>query len=546
MNTTRKKCIFTKELWIAFIFFSVHSFAYGQETFQKTISEAGLDYCYDLLQTEDEGFMVAGEINTTSKRDYLLIKLNKHGIVTMLKKYGNSGNNIGQSGCPTSDGGYIIGGSSDSFELDNWDIGIIKTDSLGDTLWTKRYCDFGGSNDEFIKVIRQTKDGGYIIGGVVLEFYNNSDFFLLKTDSIGNVEWLKIIGSNKYDELGMLEQTNDSGFVVIGLIEPASTIYSGAYVFKTDKFGNIIWHKLISRFDDVIDGRSIHQLNDNSYIMLGVTGNWYMDLSNIFVARLNEQGDTLWTKSFGDTLGEYVYSSTITSDNGLLINGFSKKPGRDYDFFTMKIDYNGDTIWTKVYGGYLQDWAFGSAQASDGGYLIGGHSTSFGYDRDIYIVKTDDYGNSGCHEYHSNFSIYADPVDTSSQVLTSTDGSCIVKSFPIQVYSTVIDTTTLCFGMINNMPQQSHSLPDIYIYPNPVRNKLTIRFLNNFKEVGYILVTDCIGRQYDLIETEGIKETNGEVQINLQEYKPGIYLISFFSSREILLSKRIVKIVPGE
>jgi hypothetical protein len=206
--------------------------ANGSTTWTKYISESATvhEFAAFALQTSDSGFIIFGR---NSNIESLLIKTNSSGTVLWTKKY------TGLGECyfvqETTDSGLVLLGTADGSNPN--DIYLVKTNSAGDTLWTKTY---GGSGFDDAATIKQTADGGFIISGSTRSFGAGlSDAYLIKTDAAGNLMWSKAYGGPDYDWAYFAEQTNDGGYIVMGQVTSYGSGASDCYVLKTDSNGNI-------------------------------------------------------------------------------------------------------------------------------------------------------------------------------------------------------------------------------------------------------------------------------------------------------------------
>ncbi len=292
----------------------------------------------------------------------------------------------------TTDSGYIVTGFT-SNDNNSFDVYLVKTDINGDTLWSKVYGEYTASGFS----VKQTKDGGFIITGYSCEsFTDDSDILLIKTDSIGNTIWM-----NNYDgycsEFGeSVQQTTDGGFIVAGFNQCyySGNLYRDIYIIKTDSIGDKMWRKTYDLNESDIS-HSIQQTIDSGYIICGMTTNDYVD-ADIYVIKTNINGDTIWTKTYGGNNFDSGSSVIQTVEGGYIIVGYTTSYGDgEYDVYLLKIDSSGDIIWTKTYGGNSNDGGAHIQQTYDGGYVIVGSTTSFGNgESDIYLIKTDNNGDT--------------------------------------------------------------------------------------------------------------------------------------------------------
>lgn len=285
---------------------------------------------YSVQQTNDGGYVVAG---TTDRYNWgppqiYLIKTNSNGDTLWTKSYGSAQEAYGYSVKQTLDSGFIIAGAIDSFSSGGFDAFLIKTNSLGDTLWTKTY---GGINNDGARSVELTTDGGYIITGNTSSFgagYN--DVYLIKTDSTGDTLWTKAYGTITNDEGGnSVKQTTDGGFIIAGSID-------GAYIYliKTNSIGDTLWTKTYGG-DGAYDpaASSVQQTTDGGYIITGTADNWIDNsLTEAFLMKTNSTGDALWTKVYyyGYNEGHFVQQTT---DGGYIVSGWS----------LIKTDSNGNS-----------------------------------------------------------------------------------------------------------------------------------------------------------------------------------------------------------
>lgn len=202
----------------------------GNKVWSKTFygSGGGNDRGNFVQQTTDGGFIVCGKLDLGTQPPMWLFKVDSLGNLLWTKRYGLNGTNDAYQVKQTTDGGYILVGITNTFVL-------IKTNSTGDTLWTKKLL---SSVTGTPQSIQQTTDQGYIITGYTTFFSAGGlDVYLIKTDSIGNIEWAKTFGGTYHDQGYEVQQTADGGFVIAGLYHEA-TNHVSVYLIKTDVNGN--------------------------------------------------------------------------------------------------------------------------------------------------------------------------------------------------------------------------------------------------------------------------------------------------------------------
>jgi len=309
------------------------------------------------------------------------------------KTFGGSDNEFGNSVHQTSDGGYILTGYTWSYGAGALDVWLIKTDASGEESWTKT---FGGSLWDVGEHVQQTSDGGYIITGSTYDdTFSEAYVWLIKTDASGNELWTKTFERSSWNEAYSVQQTSDGGYIITGHTHSDSLGDMDVWLIKTDTSGDTLWTKTFGR-SEYDDGSSGQQTSDDGYIITGQTQSYGDYGGDVWLIKTDESGDTLWTRTFGGSSRDYGFSVYQTSDGGYIIAGYTESYGAgEYDVCFIKTDASGEELWTKTFGGSDQDVGRSVQQTSDGGYIITGYTKSLGAgERDVWLIKTDASGDS--------------------------------------------------------------------------------------------------------------------------------------------------------
>ncbi len=383
---------------LAFLLITIPTLVYSQG-WENTFGGDSYDVGQSVQQTTDGGYIVTGHSWTSfenGKDDIYLIKTNSYGDTLWTKTFGGDEGDYGNSVQQTTDGGYIITGLTWLIRNVDCDVYLIKTNSNGDTLWTKT---FGGEDYDQGKSVQQTTDGGYIITGFTSSFGNGEyDVYLIKTDGNGDTLWTKTFGGDN-NELGLsVQQTTDGGYIITGYTDSFGNSEYDVYLIKTDNIGDTLWTSFYGgQYDD--RGWSVQQTIDGGYIICGtteLTETYLNSIDDVYLIKTDNDGDTLWTKTYGGDGEDKGYSVQQTTDGGFIITGKTNSFSNswDSDVYLIKTNSFGDTIWTKLFGGGGNDQGWSVQQTTDGGYIITGQTESFETNSsDIYLIKTDDEGN---------------------------------------------------------------------------------------------------------------------------------------------------------
>jgi hypothetical protein len=319
--------------------------------------------------------------------DILLIKIDTNGDVQWAKTYGGASDDEAYSVQQTSDGGYIVAGATTSFGAGGNDILLIKTDAFGNVQWAKAY---GGINADFAYSVQQTSDGGYIVAGETYSFGTGGDILLIKTDANGNLEWAKTYGGTGTERASSVQQTSDGGYILAGTTNSFGAGSNDFFLIKTNAFGNVQWAKTYGEAGG--DGAySVQQTSDGGYIVAGYTDSFGAGINDILLIKINASGNLQWAKTYGGTNWDEALSVQQTSDGGYIVAGNTRSFGAGLDdIFLIKTDVNGNIQWAKTYGGAIYDRAYSVQQTSDGGYIVAGET----YPR-VFLIKTDANGDIG-------------------------------------------------------------------------------------------------------------------------------------------------------
>ncbi len=375
------------------------------------------------------------------------------------KSFGGKGNDSAASVIQNSNGEYVIAGTTSSYGAGGSDAWLIITDSKGNWLWDKS---FGGKDNDSAASVQQTSDGGYIIAGTTSSYgAGGSDVWLVKTNSKGNWLWDKTFGGKGDDLAASVIQTFDGGYVIAGTTSSYGAGGSDSWLIKTDTKGNWLWDKPFGgKGND--SAASVIQTSDGGYVIAGTTSSYGAGNSDIWLIKTDSKGNLLWDKAFGGKDNDSAASVQQTSDDGYIIAGTTSSYGAGgSDIWLIKTDPKGNWSWDKPFGGIGDDSAASVQQTSDGGYIIAGTTSSYSAGgTDVWLIKTDSNGN---RSWDKTFGGAGD--ESAASVQQTSDGGYIIAG-TTSSYSTGGSDAWLLYVLDNTTPARKLSTPPSFISTN--------------------------------------------------------------------------------
>src|SRR2546426_10692547 len=363
-------------------------------TWVRTYGGSGIEQGYSVHQTSDGGFIVAGSTNSSGAggSDAWLIRLDPSGLVIWQKAFGTVGEEFAVGTQQTTDGGFVVSGSTGpvGFVGNAW---IFKTDATGNVQWQNMYGGFGCC----LLPIQQTSDDGFIVAG----FTDNSgmgDVQVLRLNSTGAVMWARTYGNpTAFDAAFSIQTTPDGGFVVAGITNGYAVnglIAGDFWVFKIGATGDVVWQHAYGGpgADYAI---SIAKTSDNGFVVAGWTNSFGAGGNDAWVLRLDNTGRVIWQKAYGGKGDDVAFSVGQTSDGGFIVAGSTNSSGAGgRDAWLFKLASTGNVVWQKTYGGPGDDNAVSAEETTDGGFVFAATTSSFGNgNSDVWILKLNHNGS---------------------------------------------------------------------------------------------------------------------------------------------------------
>ncbi len=371
----------------------------------KTYGGTGDDLAYSIQQTINGGYVAAGSTNSfgTGNYDSWVLKLDVNGGIVWQKTYGGTGDDYVNFIRQNANGGYIMAGKTGSFGAGGYDVWLLRLYSDGAIRWQKSY---GGAADEFASSIRQTSDGAYIMAGSTNSFgAGGYDAWLLRLYADGTIRWQKTYGSTGDDYGSSIQQTLDGGYIMAGSTNSPGAQGHDMWVLKLDVNGGIVWQKTYGGAgDDYAD--SVQQTMKtmgvpDGYIVAGKSYSFGAGGADPWVVKLDLNGNILWQKTYGGNGDDYANSIQQTSDGGYIMSGgtasFVTGGTELSDAFLLKLDTMGTVEWQRAYSEGYKDSVSLMEQTSDSYIAVGNTESLATGVHDFLVLRLHRNGDiAGC------------------------------------------------------------------------------------------------------------------------------------------------------
>jgi len=364
--------------------------AQPDSVWSHTYGGSGHDGCLAVKQTSDGGYAMAGLSNSfgTGDYDFWLVKTDSVGDSLWSRVYGGSEHD----GClaleHTADGGYVLAGYTDSYGAGDRDMWLLKVDANGDSLWSRT---FGGSAYDYCWTMIQTSDGGFALAGETDCWgAGDKDIRLVKTDANGDSLWSHTYGGSGYEGCFDVQQTSDGGYILAGYTPSFGAGGRDAWLVKTDANGDSLWSRTFGGSGEE-RAWSVRETADGGYIVAGITASFGSGSNDFWLIRTDPNGNSLWSNTFGGEQLEMCYEIMLPPNGGYVLTGYTQSYGAgSNDIWLLRTDAYGDSVWSRTFGGPERELCYRLLPTSDGGFILGGQTESFGVgEYDFWLVRTE-------------------------------------------------------------------------------------------------------------------------------------------------------------
>ena len=406
-----------QKLVLSIVLLALPFFGYSITTFEKTTKFNGNQSAWAFVLMDDGGYVATG-VSTPSgsvDQNLLVVRYDMYGAPVWTKIIGGPNIDFGYYILKSSDGNLVVAGSTANKGAGSDDFYLLKLDYTGAILWERT---FGTPNSDIARTLCETKDGGFCIAGYTMTSPTNEDGYIVKTNADGTVvQWAQTIGGSGDDHFYGIKQNADESYILTGGTTTTSLSKGDMdlYLVKVGSTGNLKWQKAFggANFDE---GKYVTIAADGNYVMAGQSapapGN-----DDAYVLKTDTAGVDLWHHNYGGTEKDLARSIENTSDGGFIVGAISRSFGfTTPHMWLLKIDGKGLFQWQKLFGGDSGHQHCYQAKPTPDGYLMVGHSVAFsgGTLLNVYMVKTNAAGVLGIAENNAitGVEIFPNPATT--------------------------------------------------------------------------------------------------------------------------------------
>ncbi|MCK5087453.1 MAG: T9SS type A sorting domain-containing protein, partial [Melioribacteraceae bacterium] len=443
----------------------------------------------------------------------------------------NSMNSVQQ----TSDGGYILGGSTVLPDEDFTDMYIVKTDALGEIEWETVY---GDDETESVSTILQTDDGGYLAFGKTDSYgAGKFDFLLVKLNSTGTVIWEKTYGGNRDEKSSDMIETTDGNYFLLGnTLSFGDGLNADVYLIKINGEGTELWS---TRYGGPSgdSGDKIVATQDGNYSILASTSSIGAGGFDIWLIKIDGIGGELWNKTFGGSEDEEGNDMTELHDASLVMVGFTRTFGAGAkDAYIIKTDASGNKIWEQTHGQNLQDAATNVVSESDGIiYTLSLATTIEG--AKVLIIKADFDGNE---IWQSQINGGANDLALNSESHIIVAGSTGKYGNDTEVYFLNVNQLGDITAIEDQPLQKPISFKLNNNYPNPFNNQTKISFQLSQTEHVELSIYNIMGQKIKTLISDVYSAGTHSIGFNSYGLASGVYFYQLKTNTGMMVKQMML------
>jgi len=451
--------------------------------------------------------------------------------ITFERNYGTTEDDIGRCVRQTSDGGYIISGYTKSSGASNYDAFVIRTDEWGDTLWTKT---LGGPGYDVTYALTITSDNGYLVCGSYLEAGQpQSDIWLIRLNEDGDTLWTKHNYSTFSAAAYSVQLLSSGGFIVTGTREDAAG-NGHMFILETDASGNQLWTEDYPFWANS-GGNAVVVTNDDGFLICGYIDTYNPTWNrNLGMVKINNQGDTVWTRQFGGQAMEMGWTACESASGGYLAAGYTTGYGNPSgDAYLVKTSDLGQLEWQQHFGKSGLDVIYDICNTDDLNYIATGISGEQGSEfQEAWLLKIDPSGDTiWTHSYGGLRKSYGYSVRQTSDAGYVFCGS--TNASGNNIYDVMLVKTNPD-GLITSIDSRSSKKAGLRIFPNPSDGNVTIEIP---AQSDRLIISNSSGK---IIHDKPVM-VHDKQTIDLQNLSPGVYFVTLMQSEVPLVETLVIR-----
>lgn len=522
-------------LKIIILFLFIAQLAQAQTRFQVGINMPNASFALgeSILDLPNGDLMVLGRYRLpASDYRYALIRLNEHGDTLWAKNYPNIDITSSPEIISVSSGGFLFLGVHESEGLM-----LVRVNDGGDIIWTKVHK---GTRDVACPTAIEVGNGNFVIAGTLS--YGLGTPFLVKIDGTGDLQWEKRYiasgsspgGASLYSPQVGLYATTDGGYVIATHEVGGGFGGCNGFVIKTDSIGNVEWTSL-SGGSSTDAYRAIIETNDGGYVAVGYSQNFNGVVPSALLTKFDQNGTILWVKTYSNPIAIYPTFIHELADGTIVIGG-EKGLFNNINGFIMKVSANGNLLWANELGRF--SGFRGSTITSDGSYIVVGCSEDSSANKNLLIAKIDSSGTLGCQNASINLTEAVQTLQNSTTYSnTSSAFNVIVNDTTILASNLSLDLEYYCDPpIISGIKELEVSNFEVNVFPNPTPNWLNIEVIKKNQAPYDLTVVNLQG--HTLLKVPELHEDN--YKINCEAWAQGMYILLCSQNGKIIQTKKFL------
>ncbi len=346
------------------------------------------DWAYGLTATKDGGLCTAGRTASqgVGLEDAWLVRMAGDGRMLWNKTFGGAAIDRGRGIVELADRGLVVAGATESSGAGEFDVWVFKVDADGELLWDRQ---FGGAATDWASALVATHDGGVAVAAYTQdESEGPYDFWVLKLDGAGALQWQRRFGGKQTDWSNAITATADNGLVVAGHTESSGAGGADFWVLKLGADGELLWQRTFGgKKTDYAS--AVATTRGGDLLVAGMTLSAGAGLFDGRIVRLTDSGDVIWDKTFGGAGNDWIRAIVQTQDGNYTVAGYTDSQGAGQnDVWLFKLAPDGTLLWERTYGDTGNEWARALAELPDGALALAGDTYSMGAGAaDVLVLK---------------------------------------------------------------------------------------------------------------------------------------------------------------